>query len=186
MGEQRDFFDKDKEDSLNQFSRLYEKYAAGMLFFARKFVDYQTAEDLVHDVFLKLWSRDTFLIIDQTIGNYLFRSIQNACFDYLNHQLVCDDYLHKAALELKREELAFYDNPVNKLIDSEQTESIHKAIEQLPEKCREIFRLTYIEEKANAEVARMLNISVRTVEAQIYKALKILRKTLTAFIFWII
>jgi RNA polymerase sigma-70 factor (ECF subfamily) len=187
MNERKNIPETDTGDFMNQFSRLYEKYAPGMLFYARKFVDFQTAEDMVHDVFLKLWSRDSFLIIDQTIGSYLLRSVQNACYDCLKHQLVRDDYLSKATLELKLEELSGLDNPMNLLISSEQIESVYCAIEQLPEKCREIFKLTYIEEKANAEVAQMLHISVRTVESQIYKALKILRKLLTAaFILWVI
>ncbi|MDR3260441.1 MAG: RNA polymerase sigma-70 factor [Tannerella sp.] len=186
MDEREDITGKEKNDALNQFGRLYEKHAPGMLFHARKFVDFQTAEDIVHDVFLKLWTRDSFLIIDQTIGGYLLRSVQNACFDYLKHQSVRDDYLSKATLELKMEELAAPDNPVNELIEQEQIDSIYQMIEQLPPKCKEIFKLTYIEEKENAEVARMLGISVRTVEAQIYKALKIVRNALTAFILWII
>jgi RNA polymerase sigma-70 factor (ECF subfamily) len=157
-----------------------------MLFYARKFVDFQTAENMVHDVFLKLWDQDSLMVIDQTIGNYLLRSIQNACFDYLKHQLVHDDYLSKAARELKMEELSYSDTMLDKLIDKEQKDSLYEAIERLPEKCKEIFKLTYIEEKENAEVARMLNISVRTVESQIYKALKILRNALTAFLMWII
>jgi RNA polymerase sigma-70 factor (ECF subfamily) len=186
MNEQNDFLGKGKNDSLNQFRRLYEKNAPGMLFYARKFVDFQTAEDMVHDVFLKLWSHDSFLIIDQTIGSYLLRSVQNACSDYLKHQLVRDDYLSRATLELKMEELSCSDNPLNKLIDKEQVDALYEAIERLPKKCKEIFKLTYLEEKENAKVARILNISVRTVESQIYKALKILRNTLTAFLWWII
>jgi RNA polymerase sigma-70 factor (ECF subfamily) len=181
MNEQNDFLEKDKEDSLNQLSLLYEKHAPGMLFYARKFVDFQTAEDIVHDVFLKLWNHDQFLIIDQTIGSYLFRSVRNACFDYLKHQIVRDDYLSIAAQELKIEELAYSDDLLNKLIDKEQKDSLYHAIEQLPEKCKEIFKLTYMEEKKNEEVARMLNISVRTVESHIYKALKKLRSVLTLF-----
>jgi RNA polymerase sigma-70 factor (ECF subfamily) len=186
MSKEKDIANTEKGDLSGQFSRLYEKYAPGMIFYARKFVDPQTAEDLVHDVFLKLWSRESFLIIDETIDHYLLHSVKNSCLDALKHQLIRDDYLSKAILELKMEELACSDSPVNSLISKEQIESIYRAIEQLPEKCREIFKLTYLEEKPNAEAARILHLSVRTVEAQIYKALKILRHTLTAFILWII
>jgi RNA polymerase sigma-70 factor (ECF subfamily) len=180
------FQEHTKEDSLNRFSRLYKKHAPGMLFYARKFVDFQTAEDIVHDVFLKLWNHNSFLIIDQTIGSYLLRSVRNACFDYLKRQIIRDDYRSSVVLELKIEELSYSDNLINNLINEEQITSLYQAIEQLPEKCKEIFKLAYIEERKNAEVAQMLHISVRTVESQIYKALKKLRSVLTSVIFWII
>ncbi|MDR0844760.1 MAG: RNA polymerase sigma-70 factor [Tannerella sp.] len=186
MDEQNGFFGKEKDDSMNQLSRLYKKYAPGMLCYARKFVDFQTAEDLVHDVFLKLLSQDSFQVIDQTIENYLLCAVKNACSDYLKHQIVRDDYLSQAAHELKMEELSFSDNPLTELIGKERKTSLYKAIDRLPKRCREVFKLAYLEEIENAEIARMLNISVRTVEAQIYKALKILRSILTAFLGWIV
>lgn len=149
-----------------------------MIFYARKFVDRHTAEDIVHDIFVKIWNYDSFMIIDQSMGNYLFRSVQNACWDYLKRQTVRDDYISKTIAWLKEEELTYKNNPVDQIIDKEQIETVYKAIDQLPEKCREIFLLSYMEEKKNAEIAYMLNISVRTVETQIYKALKSLRNTL--------
>lgn len=149
-----------------------------MIFYARKFVDRHTAEDIVHDIFVKIWNYDSFMIIDQSMGNYLFRSVQNACWDYLKRQTVRDDYISKTIAWLKEEELTYKNNPVDQIIDKEQIETVYKAIDQLPEKCREIFLLSYMEEKKNAEIADMLNISVRTVETQIYKALKSLRNTL--------
>jgi RNA polymerase sigma-70 factor (ECF subfamily) len=167
------------DNFLNQLERLYKKYAAGMVFFARKFVDFDTAEDIVHDVFLKLYTRDPFLIVDQTIESYLFNAVKNDCLNYLKHKTVEDNYMSEAYNGLKMDELAYCDDTVSRLIEQEQIESLYKAIDQLPAKCREVFNLTYLEEKENAEAARMLNISVRTVEAQIYKALKILRKILT-------
>jgi RNA polymerase sigma-70 factor (ECF subfamily) len=161
-----------------QFKQLYERYAPGLIFFARKFVDHQTAEDMVHDVFLRIWSRDTVMIIDETVGSYLFRAVQNCCLDYLKRQTIRNDYLGRAMAELKMEELTAADNTVTRLIDREQIDAVYKAIDRLPEKCREVFVLAYIEERKNAEIAVQLNISVRTVEAQIYKALKTLRNVL--------
>ncbi len=169
---------REKDHIMLQFKRLYEKYAPGLIFYARKFVDSHTAEDMVHDVFLKIWNRDTVMIIDESIGSYLFRAVQNSCLDYLKRQTIRNDYLSRAITELKIEELTTTDNPVNRLIDQEQIDAVYKAINQLPEKCREVFVLAYIEEKKNAEIAEQLDISVRTVEAQIYKALKMLRTVL--------
>jgi RNA polymerase sigma-70 factor (ECF subfamily) len=170
---------------MEQFKRLYEKYAPGMIFYARKFVDHQTAEDMVHDIFLKMVNRDNLIIIDESIGSYLFRAVQNACKDYLKRKSVREDYLSRAITELKIEELEFAANPVNQMIYEEQIDAIYKAIDQLPEKCREVFVLAYLEEKKNAEIAESLHISIRTVEAQIYKALKTIRNMLKILIIYL-
>ena len=162
-----------------EFEQVYEKYAPALIFYARKFVDHPTAEDVVHDVFLKIWNSETLMVANESIGSYLFSAVRNACLDLLKHQTICNDYLTKAIRDLKIEELSYNENVLSKLIDQEHIDAIYKEIDHLPEKCREVFVLAYIEEKKNAEIAEQLQISVRTVEAQIYKALKILRNALT-------
>jgi len=159
-----------------EFERVYKQYAPGLIFHARKFVDHPTAEDVVHDVFLKIWNSGTVMVANESIGSYLFTAVRNACLDLLKHQSVCNDYQTKAIRDLQIEELSFNENVLNKLIDQERIDAVYRQIDQLPEKCREVFVLAYIEEKKNAEIAELLQISVRTVEAQIYKALKMLRK----------
>ena len=158
-----------------EFEKLYVKHAPGLIFFARKFADHQTAEDVVHDVFLKIWNSETVMIANQSIGSYLFSAVRNACLDLLKHQTVCNDYLSKSIRDLKIEELTSDENLESQLIKREQIDTLYKEIDRLPEKCREIFVLAYIEEMKNATIAEQLQISLRTVESQIYKALKILR-----------
>lgn len=68
------------------------------------------------------------------------------------------------------------------LIKDEQLKSLHKAIEELPPKCREVFTLYYFEEKKNTEIALQCNISIRTVETHIYHALKLLQKAVLAIL----
>ena len=162
-----------------EFVQVYEKYAPALIFYARKFVDHPTAEDVVHDVFLKIWNSETLMVANESIVSYLFCAVRNACLDLLKHKTICNDYLAKAVRDLKIEELSYSEDFLNKLIDREQIDAIYKEIDHLPEKCREVFVLAYIQEKKNVEIAEQLQISIRTVEAQIYKALKILRKALT-------
>ena len=166
------------------FEWLYKKYAPGLIFYARKFVDYQTAEDVVQDVFLKIWISETVVIVDENIASYLFNAVQNRCLDLLKHQNIHNDYVSKAITALKMEELAFDDNIVNKLIEQEKIDALYEAIDRLPEKCREVFVQAYLEEKKNMEIAEALHISVRTVEAQIFKALKLLRNLLAMIFFY--
>ena len=164
-----------------EIKRLYEQYAPGLIFYARKFVDQQTAEDAVHSVFLKIWNSKTVMYTDQRMENYLFRAVKNECLDILKHQAVSNDYVTNTVRDLKVEELTSDEDPEKNLINNERIAAIYQEIDRLPERCREIFVMAYIEEKKNAEIAELLQISVRTVEAQIYKALKILRAALTGY-----
>lgn len=173
---------KEAEHIFLQFNLLYEKYVPGLLFYARKFVSYPIAEDIVHDLFLKIWKEKAFFIVDETISAYLYRAVQNACLNHLKHQSVRQEYVDKAIMELKIEELTTT-SPDNQLIDREQIENLYRTIDQLPDKCKEVFHLSYFEEKKNSEIADSLGISVRTVESHLYKALQVLRKSFSYCIF---
>ncbi len=172
---------RENQHIFRQFSQLYEKHAPGLLFYARKFVSYSIAEDIVHDLFLKIWKDETFFIIDDTISGYLYKAVQNACLNHLKHESVRQEYLDKAIMELKMEELNST-SPDDQLIAREEIDNLYHAVEQLPGKCREVFRLSYFDEKKNSEIADSLGISIRTVEAHLYNALQILRKSLVLFI----
>ena len=80
--------DRPKEDDreLIQFKELYKSIAPMLIFYAGKYVNAVTAEDLVQDVFLKVWQKRTFLFLKEGIKTYLYRSVQHACLDYLKHQ----------------------------------------------------------------------------------------------------
>jgi len=162
-----------------KFEQLYEKHAPGLIFYARKFVDYQTAEDVVHDVFLKLLDSEALLIVQENFKNYLYCAVRNKCLDLLKHQAVHDDYLSQSIHDMKIEELTSDDDVVGQMIDKEKMEAVYKAIDRLPKKCRAVFIQAYLEEKKYTEIAEQFAISVRTVEAHIFKALKILRDVLT-------
>lgn len=151
------------------------------MFFARKYVEHSSAEDIVHDVFLKLWNDGPLILIDETISNYLFQSVRNTCLNHLKHQVVEEEYIAKAVHNLKMEEITSI-NPEMVLISREQIDELYKAIDQLPEKCREVFLLSFRDEMKNKEIAEHLNISIRTVESHLYKAVVLLRKTLTVVV----
>lgn len=169
--------DRPKEDDreLIQFKELYKSNAPMLIFYAGKYVNAITAEDLVQDVFLKVWQKRTFLFLKEGIKTYLYRSVQHACLDYLKHQEVKGDYINAVTTKLRIEEIYYNDDPQSLFAEDERLELIYKEVDKLPEKCREIFTMSYLEERKTSEIAVLLNISTRTVEAQLYKALKILR-----------
>ena len=176
--------DKSKDKSLELYGRLYDKYAPGLLFYARRFVPHQIAEDIVHDVFLNMWKRNEILLIDETIVSYMFQSIQNGCINHIKREYIRNEYVDKVIFDLKMEELTMT-SVEKKIIEREQIEAIYQAIESLPEKNKEVFRLSYLKGKKNAEISEQLNISIRTVENHLYKALQELRKRLSFIIFFL-
>ena len=166
---------KEEDRELIEFKELYKSNAPMLIFYAGKYVNAIAAEDLVQDVFFKIWQKRTFLFLKEGIRTYLYRSVQHACLDYLKHQEVKGDYINTVTTQLKIEEIYYNDDPQSLFAEDERLELIYKEMDKLPEKCREVFTMSYLEERKTSEIAVLLNISTRTVEAQLYKALKILR-----------
>ena len=151
-----------KNHELDKFKLLYLENAPRLIFYASKYVDSDTAEDLVHDIFIKIWQKKEIYSVEEGLKTYLFRSVQNACLDYLKHKSIEKTYADEVARRLKIEEIDYY----NRLDAAEL------------DRCREVFTLAYVDGKKSVEIAGMLNISQRTVEAQLYKGLKIIRNVL--------
>ena len=172
--------DRDNEQELSRFKELYDTYAPLLIFHAGKYVDSDTAQDLVQDLFLKVWQKRIFLFLKEGIKTYLYHAIQHACLDYLKHLDVQDNYVAAVTTRMKIEEIYYNDDPQFLFAKDERLERVYKEIERLPEKCREIFTMSYLEERKTAEIAQLLNISTRTVEAQLYKALKLLRSEINS------
>lgn len=162
---------------LNRFKILYLEHASELIYFARKFVDVPVAEDMIQDVFVKLWD-NLIDLSDDRIKSYLYKCVRNACLDYLKHQDIKHRHENYMIQELKIQELIFYDDPIKQLMKVEEIESIYQAIEKLPAQCRNIFEKAYLQNYRHNDIAIDLNISVRTVENQVYKALKAIRMIL--------
>jgi RNA polymerase sigma-70 factor (ECF subfamily) len=164
---------------IGAFMDVYRKYAPLMQAFASKFTDHTTAEDLVQDVFMRIWvNRETSPIHD-SLQAYLFRAIRNSCISYLEHFKIKASFETLKMIELQIHEANYFQSPEQLLIRKEQLEQVRQEIEKLPEKSRKVFKMAYDDDKKAAEIASELQISVRTVETQLYKALKTLRKVFT-------
>lgn len=161
------------------YKQIYLQYAPMLLRFAEKFVSSFFAEDIVHDVFLKLWDKQIFLLPDKEIKNILYAAVRNACIDHLRRINLEQKLSDQRALQLKLEELDFFETSENLFMQKDIMDYIMKKVNELPEKKQEIFRLSYIEGLKAAEIAEQLNLSVRTVENQLYRTLLILRKKLS-------
>ena len=167
---------------MGAFREIYRKYAPVMQDFAAKFTDRATAEDLVQDVFMRIWVARETSVINESLQAYLFRAVRNRCVNHLEHLKVKANYEAQEMISLQIREVEFFQSPEQLVIRQEQLERVRNEIEKLPAKCRQIFKMAYDEDKKADQIAKELRLSPRTVETQIYKALKTLRETCRIFI----
>ncbi|MDR1408116.1 MAG: RNA polymerase sigma-70 factor [Tannerella sp.] len=159
------------EDDRKAFRYLFDCFFAPLCRFACVYLNNrQTAEEIVLDVFATIWEKRRGLQIDVSWKAYLFRAVRNRA---LNH--IRDSERFIAVSDWSLYDRTETDNP----LELKELESlIREAVCTLPDRCGEIFRKSRFEHAGNREIAAELNISVKYVEAQITKALKLIRKYL--------
>ncbi|MBN1598728.1 MAG: RNA polymerase sigma-70 factor [Bacteroidales bacterium] len=167
------------------FEKLYKQFSGNLLLYANSLVGrLDIAKDILQDTYIKIWEKRQEIVISTSVKSYLYRSVRNACLDYLKHEQVKSKYVDQSKEALREKEInyltAYYeysDDSVNK----RRLDETYKAIEKLPEQCRRIFKLSRFEGLKNKEIAEKLQISVRSVDTQIYRALKSIRRSLKHF-----
>ncbi len=161
---------------------LFRKYYKVLRAYAfRLSGDKNAAEDIVQDVYYELWVKREELIMEKTIKYYLFRSIYTRTLNYLNSKSYTHNESFQQSTEGRIQQIYLesqYINQENELIYKELTERINAAIDSLPEQCKKVFILSRKHDLKNKEIAEELQISVKTVEKHITKALSILRLSL--------
>lgn len=162
------------------FERFFKTYYESLQAYAYVMLqDEIVAEEMVQQVFYKLWEKKSLLNIHTSVKAFLYRSVYNECLNYLKHQK------HKLAHENHSLYIAaqtYQERTDDPLALNELQSRLQRAINELPEQCRNIFYMNRMEELKYREIADQLGLSIKTVEAQISKALKILRKKLVDFI----
>jgi RNA polymerase sigma-70 factor, ECF subfamily len=143
--------------------------------------DEMAAEEMVQNVFFKLWERTETLSINGSVGAYLYRAVYNESLNYLKHLKVRSQHQLFVAQRSGETDLA------TKTIHLRELEQkLQQALNDLPEQCRTIFQLSRFEELRYREIAERLDISIKTVENQMGKALKFLRIRLVDFLLLIL
>jgi RNA polymerase sigma-70 factor (ECF subfamily) len=157
-----------------EFELIFRKYYVRLCGFANKFIANTTeAEDIVQEVFLNIWAKKDRLKLDDEIKPYLFKSVQNLCFNFIEHQKVVDSYYSviEVVYKNKKEEFDSYES----VLFTEFQAKVDEAIGSLPEECRKIFKMSREDGLKYAEIADKLNLSVKTVETQMSRALSKLK-----------
>ncbi len=156
------------------FEELFKAHYPAMVLYAHKFVgDTDTARDIAQQVFVNIYEKRKELQIRSSMKSYLFQSVRNTALNRLKQQRVWEKHEEHLSKESTAVEL------VSQTVEfSELRQSLIRLIEELPPRCRDIFKMNRFEGKKNREIAEELNISIRTVETQISKALKFIREKL--------
>jgi RNA polymerase sigma-70 factor (ECF subfamily) len=168
------------------YKTIFNQYYPQMLFYATRIVGDEDAEDVVQDAFVELWKRHEKLDEDEHIRAFLFHAIYTRSLNVLKHRSIKQDYSDSVQdIELRKAQFYQPDNneAINRIENKELHDEIFAAINELPEKCREVFMLSYLEGMKNKEIADVMNISIKTVEVHMYKALKYLRGRLDYLMF---
>ncbi|WP_317171577.1 RNA polymerase sigma-70 factor [Spirosoma profusum] len=165
--------------SERDFEAVFRQHYASLCRYARQLLpDADDAEEEVQAMFLALWEKRNGLIITVSLKSYLFRAVHNRCLNRLKHAAVRNE--HREYVEYRGEVMA--DSPAQALIGDELANQLQRAIQKLPEQCRLAFTLSRFEELTYNEIAERLGISIKTVENQIGKALRILRTELSDYL----
>lgn len=157
------------------FGLVFSKYYGIMVLYAARFMDTkEDAEEVTQEVFVKFWEKCETLSPDSSVKSYLYRSVHNSCLNAIKHEKVKDSYRQYMVQFMESSsENSFEPEDPDKLMSR-----ITGEIDKLPPRCSEIFKLSRYEGLKYQEIADHLGISVKTVEVQMGKALKVLRERL--------
>lgn len=166
-------------DNFDQtYKLLFRKYYTNLLFYATRIVGSEEAEDVVQDVFVELWRRQDSIIIGDQIQAFLYRSVYTRALNVLKHRDIMNNY-ESVMSEIHKKRIEYYHPDNNEVVkrieDGELRRELFNAINELPDKCKMVFKLSYLHDMKNKEIAETMGVSLRTVEAHMYKALKLLR-----------
>jgi RNA polymerase sigma-70 factor (ECF subfamily) len=172
-----------KAGDIAAFEMLFRTYYQSLCNYAYTFVhDRVEAEEIVQSTFLNVWEKRDNIAVHTGIKPYLYAMVRNACLNVLKHEKIKQRH---AAMEIATGERSA--ESVTRAIEATELEHrIVEAMNRLPEQCRLVFKLSRFEELKYAEIADQLDISVKTVENHMGKALRIMREQLKDYLLMLI
>jgi len=175
MSEDSETIRRIRRGDKQEFEKLFRSSYVSLVRYAKVLLkDHDMAEEIVQDLFFRLWQGRENLKIESSLNGYLFRSVHNRSLHYIEHLKV----VSRHAGEIAAEAPASSDNVTEDIYYSELQEKVTRVLERLPERCRAIFRMSRFEGLKYNEIADKLSVSLKTVEADMGKALREFRKAL--------
>jgi len=168
-----------REGDETAFEMTFKEYYQALCRYANSFLsDRDEAEEVVQSAFLGIWEKRSSIVVTISLKAYLYQAIRNRCLNVIKHEKVKQQHAqHEAVMSVKH-----YEATSQTVLSNELEQKIYVAMQALPEQCRLVFKLSRFEELRYQEIADQLNISVKTVENQIGKALKIMREQLRDYL----
>ncbi len=164
-----------RQGDKGQFESLFRSSYVSLVRYAKTIVkDHDTAEEIVQDLFFRLWQDKEKIKIESSLNGYLFRAVHNRCLHWIEHNRVVEKHVKEMILM----EAENPETPAEIIHYKELQLKIAGILERLPEKCGRIFCMNRYEGLKYAEIAEKLSVSVKTVEANMGRALKEFRKAL--------
>lgn len=161
---------------------LFKKHYRALCYFAWQMVqDEEIAEDLTQDAFVAYLNKKDELPGDENIiKSFLYSSIKHAVYNLNRHQKVVRKFWERTVFT-ESDDIDYE----HQIIRAEFTLAIHEALEKLPEGCRKIMTMSYVDGYSNEEIAQELQISVNTIKTQKRRGLSALREKLNFNYFWL-
>lgn len=159
------------------FTRIYEQYASKLYRYALKFVkSEEIAEDVVHDIFVKLWNNAATLTIETSLQAYLYKTTHHHLLNLIKREAVQERYLGEMI-----NTAAQFNRSTEESVDFKETmQKVQQAVDSLPPQRKLIFEMGRTGGMTHSQIARELNIAGSTVNNQIVKALRTIKEHLTA------
>jgi RNA polymerase sigma-70 factor (family 1) len=167
-----------RKNDVRVFKRVFDEFYPQVHFFASRFIGNETeAKDIVTNLFIRFWKVKQNFKTVKDVRAYLFVSARNACFDFLRFRQRQEKGKNKYSSYLISAQDRWQTDRL--IIESNLMKTIYTEVQNLPEKCREIFMLTYFDGLKANEIADMLGITVSTVTTQRQRAIQYLRSVLS-------
>lgn len=161
-----------KDGDKNAFNEIYERHWQRMAEYVLRVIKSQDeAQDIVQEIFVSIWRRRETIEIKGSLVAYLLKSARNLSLKYIEKNLHKENFYHSLSTHLADVQLL----KLTPIEVKEMEEQLERAIDALPSKMREVFRLSRFENKSYKEIAAELGIAETTVKKQINNALKIIR-----------
>lgn len=166
-----------KLDNPGAFSACFREYYAALCYFAQRMLgDASDAEDVVEDLFVRLWNRQQTFTDEGHLKAFLYRSTKNACLDFIKKTERSGERNSFYASEVYENDEGY----LNEIIRTEVIRELYKAIEDLPAQCNKVIKMSYVDGKTNQEIADELCLSLQTVKNHKARGLAILKNNLPA------
>ena len=164
-----------RENSEWAFTIIYERYIAMLYTLSFRYLkNKEMAEDAVHYVYCKLWEQRSVIEVTTSLKNYLYTAVKN----YILNEIRNNNLAVQKNYEMAQSKPTYEDEIFNNIVENQERDLLHSAIESLPEQKRRVCLLKLEGKFSNQEIANIMNLSVPTVKSHYVEAIKILRNLL--------